>query len=570
MERSAARLRLAVLCQAPTLERWQARCVDHLQQTEGVELVAVIVASARARETSGPAPVGLYARRAALRRVPSAVALSSAAPGIPRIDIDPPRGGTGILVENDLPALRELDLDILLTLGVDPLFGPILDIPRYGVWIFDFDRCWTERVGFGELRRVVADEPVAELSLLRLTSADNLAVVLRRGCFRTDQRSPSRGIVQARDEAAKWPAWVCTTMKRGDSRGVEGPVVPVRPAGEPVPGPAEMVHLAVIMVRNRLRFAWSRLFRHPQWNIGIVEQPIHALLHAEAHPAVRWFPLEGRRAFLADPFGQGRGANATILCEYFEYRRGKGIICSIDVSSGDFTSAPQPVLELDVHASYPCLVEHEGTSYCIPEAHLTREVSLFKADPFPRRWTKVATLLADVSIMDPTVFRHADRWWLMGSDGDSGGDVSLLAWYARRLEGPWIAHAANPLKIDVRSSRPGGTPFECEGGLYRPAQDCSRTYGGRIVINRVTQLTPEEFAEETVATIEPMRDDPYPAGRHTLSAFEDKTLIDGHRFVFVGTAFGHFVRIWARDLVNAATGRRRQGPVAAAGAKVDR
>jgi hypothetical protein len=515
-------------------------CLEHLLAIEGVELVAVVLATGANRPVRAPGLVRLYENRLRGRRI--AVTLADAAAGVPRVG------------DTDLDSVRALDLDFVLSLGVDSPAGPILEIPRYGVWAFDFDRDWTGRLGLGELRRVARGEPVAEAALLRLEPADDRAVVLREGWFRVDDRTPAVGVTRTRDECSKWPAWACSALQRGEASRFEGPVVGTTPTRHPVPGSAQMLRLAALVVRNRLRAAWWRLFRHPQWNIGIVDLPIHALLGAGSHPPVRWFPLAGRQAFLADPFGLRRGEEATILCEYFDYRRAKGTICSIDVSGGDFASSPEPALELAEHSSYPCLVEDGDALYCIPEAHRAREVALFKADPFPRGWTKVGTLLHDVSAMDPTVFRYDERWWLMCADGDNGGESDLLVWHAATLEGPWLPHAANPVKIDVRSARPGGTPFEWEGNLYRPAQDCSQAYGGRVVVNRVTRLTPQEFAEVPVTTIEPDADGPYPAGRHTLSALGDLTLIDGHRFVFVGAALGHFLRIWGRNIARAARG----------------
>ncbi|MDQ3086109.1 MAG: hypothetical protein M3Q67_04825 [Actinomycetota bacterium] len=153
------------------------------------------------------------------------------------------------------------------------------------------------------------------------------------------------------------------------------------------------------------------------------------------------------------------------------------------------------------------------------------------------------------------MFRHGGSWWLTCTDNEDNPDTNLLVWHASRLEGPWVAHAANPVKIDVRSARPGGTPFVHRGELYRPAQDCSRAYGGRVVVNRVTRLTPQEFAEEPAATFEPSAASPFPDGRHTLSAVGDITLVDGHRFVFVAAALRHFLRIWGRNL---ATGLGRK------------
>lgn len=300
---------------------------------------------------------------------------------------------------------------------------------------------------------------------------------------------------------------------------------------------------------SRGRLVWRRLFRHQQWNIGIVDRPIHTFLGTEGHPEIRWFPLKGRDAFLADPFGRVDEAGATILCEHYDYRGARGTIRRIRVENGRFVSPLEPALELPTHLSYPFLVEEDGVVYCLPEARAHREIALFRATSFPTSWTQEPALVADVVAVDPTLVSHGGRWWLMCVDGEGEENADLLVWHAPALRGPWVAHRANPVKSDAGSARPAGTPFEHEGRLYRPAQDCSDTYGARIVINEVTRLTPEDYAEEQVAVIEPSADSPYPAGRHTLSALGDMTLIDGHRFVFVGVALRQFVGILARDLL---------------------
>ena len=238
-----------------------------------------------------------------------------------------------------------------------------------------------------------------------------------------------------------------------------------------------------------------------------------------------------------------------MLCEHFDYRRGRGKICAIEVVRGHFGPPEEVALGLPIHLSYPCVVEEDGVVYCVPEALDTREVALFRGDPFPTVWTKTSVLLEDVAAVDPTIFHHGGRWWLAYADGDIGMDADLVLWHAANLVGPWKPHRTNPVKRDARSARPAGTPFVHEGRLYRPAQDCSRTYGARIVIHEVITLTTEEFTERPVATIEPTAGSPYPAGRHTLSAFGDMTLIDGHRLVFVGVAFRQFLRICVGDLL---------------------
>jgi len=68
---------------------------------------------------------------------------------------------------------------------------------------------------------------------------------------------------------------------------------------------------------------------------------------------------------------------------------------------------------------------------------------------------------------------------LFFTDADDGPLTKLRVWFADDLLGSWCPHPGNPVKPDIRSARPAGTPFVHDGALYRPAQDCSRTYGAR-------------------------------------------------------------------------------------------
>ena len=115
------------------------------------------------------------------------------------------------------------------------------------------------------------------------------------------------------------------------------------------------------------------------------------------------------------------------------------------------------------------------------------------------------------------------EWLLSSSDTPQG----------RKYHKPWFPHSKQPVKTDIQSSRPGGTPFIHEGKLYRPAQDCSRVYGGRVVINQITALSPNDFEEKTAAIVEPDKHGPYPDGLHTLSALGDITLVDSKREKFI-------------------------------------
>jgi hypothetical protein len=107
----------------------------------------------------------------------------------------------------------------------------------------------------------------------------------------------------------------------------------------------------------------------------------------------------------------------------------------------------------------------------------------------------------------------------------------LFIFHAAALRGPWLPHAANPVKCDLRSARPAGPLFLMGEDLCRPAQDCSVTYGGAVVVNRIERLTPTEFVERPFARLTPATRGPFPDGLHTLSAAGNLTLVDGKRHV---------------------------------------
>jgi len=138
-------------------------------------------------------------------------------------------------------------------------------------------------------------------------------------------------------------------------------------------------------------------------------------------------------------------------------------------------------------------------------------------------------LLAQPGAVDPTLVFYRDRWWLFFTERKHS-NTHLCLFHSPDLEGEFLPHRLNPVKTDVRSARPAGTPFIHEGILYRPAQDCSVTYGGRIAVNRVLKLTPDEFLEETVRHLEPPAGSIYRQGIHTISKAGDFTLIDGKRY----------------------------------------
>lgn len=308
------------------------------------------------------------------------------------------------------------------------------------------------------------------------------------------------------------------------------------------------------------RFLYRKIFRRDDYNVGLVHAPIHRFLEPHWRPEIHWLPKRLRPGtFIADPFGIEFEGKRYLLCEYFDYREPNGRIVAGEMRDGILTGTLEDAIGGPCHASYPFLFAHEGELFCIPETSRANEVALFKMEEFPSRWKKEAVLL-QLDAVDPSIVQYKGQWWLFYGLRSTDG-AELFVSYADSPCGPWLPHAKQPIKRDPGSARPGGTPFVYQGKLYRPAQDCSRGYGRRLVIQEVLALSPTEFEEKVVAVVEPDENGPYPDGLHTLSAFGETTLVDGKREQFIWAAVARSGRnIWKRVTGGKNSGMLRATP----------
>ncbi|HKR89783.1 MAG TPA: hypothetical protein VJS38_16555 [Phenylobacterium sp.] len=270
------------------------------------------------------------------------------------------------------------------------------------------------------------------------------------------------------------------------------------------------------------------------WRIGLVEAPIETVGANGIAPdaQVRWLPEEPAFTFLADPFGLWRDGRLHLFAEAYDYRTRHGVIDLIELSPDLAPASRRTILREPWHLSYPQVFEADGEVWMAPEAHRSGALTLYRAAPFPDVWEPAVRLELDTPAIDATVFRHAGLWWIAyspaGPQSFKQGRLHL-AW-AERLVGPWRIHPGNPVRIDLASSRPGGTPFLAGGQLVLPTQDCTRTYGGAVRLLHVEQLTPDRFEAEAKGRIEPPpQAGAYRDGLHTLSACGPLTLIDVKR-----------------------------------------
>lgn len=270
------------------------------------------------------------------------------------------------------------------------------------------------------------------------------------------------------------------------------------------------------------------------WRPAIVGAPIADIVARggiEGLPFT-WLPEIGSFRFIADPFGLWRDGRLYVFVETYDYRVRVG---EIEVLVYDADLKPierRPVLREPWHLSYPVVFEAEGETWLLPEAHRSKRLTLYRCVQWPDRWQAAHTIALDAVPVDASPLWHEGRWWLFytGATREADKMSALHVAWAERLAGPWTPHPLNPVRVDVTSSRPGGTPFVQDGAVVLPVQDCARTYGGAIRALRITKLTDTEFeAEAGPAMIAPADCAPFVEGLHTLAAAGDVTLVDMKR-----------------------------------------
>jgi len=274
----------------------------------------------------------------------------------------------------------------------------------------------------------------------------------------------------------------------------------------------------------------STLFHYDIWNVGIVEKKITTLEELKQLGEPNWLPECERLQYIADPFYL-KDQEQLLVEAYDHHRGGKGRIARLDLTKSESSIKPELAIDLKQHASYPYLFEDKGECYCIPECHASRECRVYRKNATGVFEYEV-TLLKDKAVVDPTLLHYAGYWWLFFTDHDLGSHSQLFAAYALDWRGAWTFHPQAPLKTGLNGSRPAGPFFELEGKLYRPAQDCSRTYGGAMMIFEVIELTSMIYREKCVHRIEAEPASAYPDGRHHLVIADGKVILDGKKTHF--------------------------------------
>ena len=420
--------------------------------------------------------------------------------------------------------IRSYDLDVAISHGFRILRGDALRIAKHGVWSYHHGDNLVNRGGPPGFWEVMEGSWISGAVLQVLSEDLDNGQVIDRSWTRTSDRFSVKG--SRNNLYWRASAFVMRKLRELYENGkVSSEANLFRPYYNrlhKMPTNAQLLprlcrlsmNYAVTQIRHRFFFdQWSLAYRFKT----SVDDPNNSFYRFN-------YLIPPKDKFWADPFPVRHEGKYFVFFEEFIYKDDKAHISVIELSKSG-AGEPAPVLKRDYHLSYPFMFRWQERHFMIPETAANRTIEVYACESFPHEWKLETVVFEGVAARDATLFEMDGRWWMFVAIADTDSSDELYLYYSDTPFGPWKPHQRNPVKSDVRNSRPAGRLFYWNGDLYRPAQDSSRHYGYGMRINKVTRLTPSEFQEEEVSRVLPQwrRD---LRGTHTLNMCEDLTVID--------------------------------------------
>lgn len=430
-----------------------------------------------------------------------------AVPAWQRASVVAMRAMTGVVVDDrasTTPGDPPPDLIVDFS-GVD-----VAASPRLGVW----------RYGFGDGAPFADGAAGIIARLYRMTPDPDRAAVLCEGWYKGRSASAA-GTPDVGARVAPWCARVLARILSGEFDPASVAATATAGCRDPRPSaPRSFIQ----DVGNAMR----RWRRRERWTIGVAPGSLADVMQRGRLSTPAWLVEQPHDRFYADPFPIGPdGDGVRLLAEEYRYRAARGTIVDLTMARDGTVRARRTWLATPGHLSYPFLLKTADGLFCVPEAASAARIAAYPIDA--GNAGAVLTVLDGFAAVDATIVQHEALWFLFCTNRDDESQTDLHLFVADHWKGPWTPHPLNPVKSDARSSRPGGALFRLDGRLYRPAQNCSRRYGGGLAINRVLELSSTRFREAPVLMLHPDESSPWPDGLHTINGCGDLTLVDGLR-----------------------------------------
>lgn len=524
-------IRFAVMIDSPVLKNWQLKTIERLLENPNNKLVVFIENANKSNYTASKLSLGFRFLERQLRKsyLFQSDSIELRFKNFERIKLEPKKQGIAqLIVKDDLEKLKKLKLDFILRFGFGILKGEILNLPNYGVWSFHHGNPESFRGGPPSFWEFLKSKNTNGLILQRLNEQLDAGEILRKGNIAIWKHSYIEHCNRLFNYGIDFPSWVCKSIRSNSGKLKSEPIIKKGPIYK-TPSNWKVFLFYLRLIKGKIRFHYIQLFQGEIWNIGVANS-IKRVGNRNEIKDIVWAAETEKGVYKADPFW---GENHKIYYESYDYRKLKGDINCIQFENNNWSK--ESIFRSDkTHYSYPFYLEENKRKYLLPENFQAGKLSLYEIED--GEITSSKTLIEEDWI-DPTLIEHNEKWWLFVTPQEQSNE-ELHLYFSDSLTGTYKAHPLNPVKIDISSARPGGTPFfDVNGKLIRPSQNSAKTYGASIVLNEIEVLNERQFKESKQDEIFPDSNSKYKHALHTFTRKGNQILIDGKRLAFIAPSF---------------------------------
>jgi len=433
----------------------------------------------------------------------------------------------------DINLIEKYNIDILIRLGFRILSGDILSIAKYGVWSYHHGDNKVNRgfpAGFWEVMKGW-DETGTTLQILN-EKLDGGSLLFKSYSL-TNNQSVNKNINSYYWKSQSFmPNKIKELFLIGEDLFLDR--VKIENSNPQfysnklysIPSNKDILTLlfkkSINMIKNRI----LNLFYFNQW-VLLFNLNSSNTISTSFYQFTKILPPKDR--FWADPHVVKKGNKYFIFIEEYIFKKKKGFISVIEMDEFGNYKRPTKVLEKDYHLSYPFLIEDNDNLYMIPETSNNKTIELYKCVDFPLEWEFEQVLMDNINAVDTTVIYKNHQYWLFTNIAKNKGSSNLdelYVFYSKSLISKnWKPHNQNPIKSDVKSSRPAGNFFTHNNELFRPSQNNSKHYGFGMKINKVESISNDVYEENEIDAIYPNWEKSI-LGTHTINSQQKLTVID--------------------------------------------
>lgn len=290
-------------------------------------------------------------------------------------------------------------------------------------------------------------------------------------------------------------------------------------------------------LREKLK-NWYVNFTQLRWTVGVADFDPETVLDPKAKLTIHWVKHNNKDSWFADPFILSVTEDYIyILVEEFIYSRNRGRISRLKVNRHNWRLEKiEPVIEQETHLSFPAYYREDGKVYLYPENTKTGKLTLFEYDE-NTGISKRTKDISDYPLADAVLFDLDGQNVLMATTApdDSGRKLDFYPYSGNLQASPY-----DTVSFNTKVARNAGFPFEANGLLIRPAQDCTHFYGACVVLQNMIVKQGKISFQEIRRIHSPLFN--YSHAFHTFNVFENKYVAvdaEGFRHGLLAQALYH-------------------------------